>query len=284
LIFNFKWYSKNNKFLSLSNVIYSLILKKKENLKITFLGTGTSQGIPVINSTHPVCLSTDKRDKRLRVSILVEWEDYTYVIDCGPDFRYQMLRANVSKIDGILFTHEHADHVAGIDDIRPFSFQIGEVPFYGDKRVLDIIKERFGYVFETKNKYPGAPSVSLNNIENKRFLIGGIEVVPIEVLHGKLAIFGYRFDDFAYLTDVKTISEIEMKKLKGLKVLVINALRNEPHSSHLNLSEALEIIDKLKPERTYITHISHKLGFHSEVEKSLPKNVFLAYDELIIEL
>jgi phosphoribosyl 1,2-cyclic phosphate phosphodiesterase len=253
-------------------------------LKITFLGTGTSQGIPVINSTHPVCLSIDKRDKRLRVSILVEWEDYTYVIDCGPDFRYQILRANVSKIDGILFTHEHADHVAGIDDIRPFSFQIGEVPFYGDKRVLDNIKGRFGYIFETKDKYPGAPSVSLNTIENKSFQIGGIGVIPIEVLHGKLPIFGYRFNDFAYLTDVKTISEIEMKKLKGLKVLVISALRIEPHYSHLSLSEALEIIDELKPERTYITHISHKLGFHNEVEKSLPENVFLAYDELIIEL
>jgi phosphoribosyl 1,2-cyclic phosphate phosphodiesterase len=215
---------------------------------------------------------------------LVEWEDYTYVIDCGPDFRYQMLRANVSKIDGILFTHEHADHVAGIDDIRPFSFQIGEVPFYGDKRVLDNIKERFGYIFETKDKYPGAPSVSLNTIENKSFQIGGIGVIPIEVLHGKLPIFGYRFNDFAYLTDVKTISEIEMKKLKGLKVLVISALRIEPHYSHLSLSEALEIIDELKPERTYITHISHKLGFHNEVEKSLPENVFLAYDELIIEL
>lgn len=253
-------------------------------MKITFLGTGTSQGIPVINSTHPVCLSIDKRDKRLRVSILVEWEDYTYVIDCGPDFRYQMLRANVSKIDGILFTHEHADHVAGIDDIRPFSFQIGEVPFYGDKRVLDNIKGRFGYIFETKDKYPGAPSVSLNTIENKSFQIGGIGVIPIKVLHGKLPIFGYRFNDFAYLTDVKTISEIEMKKLKGLKVLVISALRIEPHYSHLSLSEALEIIDELKPERTYITHISHKLGFHNEVEKSLPENVFLAYDELIIEL
>jgi phosphoribosyl 1,2-cyclic phosphate phosphodiesterase len=253
-------------------------------LKITFLGTGTSQGIPVINSTHPVCLSIDKRDKRLRVSILVEWEDYTYVIDCGPDFRYQMLRANVSKIDGILFTHEHADHVAGIDDIRPFSFQIGEVPFYGDKRVLDNIKGRFGYIFETKDKYPGAPSVSLNTIENKSFQIGGIGVIPIKVLHGKLPIFGYRFNDFAYLTDVKTISGIEMKKLKGLKVLVISALRIEPHYSHLSLSEALEIIDELKPERTYITHISHKLGFHNEVEKSLPENVFLAYDELIIEL
>lgn len=253
-------------------------------MKITFLGTGTSQGIPVINSTHPVCLSADKRDKRLRVSILVEWEDSTYVIDCGPDFRYQMLRAKVSKIDGILFTHEHADHVAGIDDIRPFSFQMGEVPFYGGKRVLDNIKERFGYVFEIKDKYPGAPRVSLNTIKNMSFQLGGVDIVPIEVLHGKLPIFGYRFNDFAYLTDVKTISKIEMKKLKGLKVLVISALRIEPHYSHLSLSEALKIIDELKPERTYITHISHKLGFHNEVEKSLPKNVFLAYDELVIEL
>lgn len=253
-------------------------------MKVTFLGTGTSQGIPVINSTHPVCLSVDKRDKRLRVSILVEWNEYTYVVDCGPDFRYQMLRAQVSKIDGILFTHEHADHVAGIDDVRPFSFQMGEVPFYGSQRVLENIEERFKYVFETKDKYPGAPSVSLNSIKNERFFIGDIEVVPIEVLHGNLPIFGYRFNDFAYLTDVKTISEIEKKKLYGLKVLVINALRIESHHSHLSLRESLEIINELNPERTYITHISHKLGFHKEVENSLPDNVFLAYDELTIEL
>ena len=253
-------------------------------MKVTFLGTGTSQGIPVINSNHPVCLSSDKRDKRLRVSALVEWENYRYVIDCGPDFRYQILRANVSKIDGVLFTHEHADHVAGIDDIRPFSFQMGEVPFYGMKRVLENIKERFGYIFETINKYPGAPSVSLNYIENKSFQLGGIQVDPIEISHGKLSIYGYRFENFAYLTDVKSISEIERKKLIGLKVLVINALRNEPHYSHLNLEEALLIIAELKPERTYITHISHNLGFHEVVQKSLPSNVFLAYDELEIEI
>ena len=253
-------------------------------MKITFLGTGTSQGIPVINSTHPVCLSNDKRDKRLRVSVLIEWDDFTYVIDCGPDFRYQMLRAKVSHIDGILFTHEHADHVAGLDDIRPFSFQLGKVPIYAQQRVLDILRERFAYIFEEKNKYPGAPSIVQNCVEETPFLLNDLKVVPIKIMHGNLPILGYRFQDFAYLTDVKTISSSEKEKLKGLKVLVINALRNEPHHSHLSLNEAIEIIAELKPERAYITHISHKLGFHADVEKTLPKNVFLAYDELVVEV
>jgi len=252
-------------------------------LKITFLGTGTSQGIPVIGSTHPVCSSTDKKDKRLRVSVLVEWDEYTYVIDCGPDFRYQMLRANVKKINGILFTHEHADHVAGLDDIRPFSFQIGEVPFYGQQRVLNNLTERFAYIFETKNKYPGAPSVKKNIVEGP-FKLQDLEVQPIQVMHGDLPILGYRFNDFAYLTDVKTIAIEEKEKLKNLKILVISTLREEPHKTHLNLAEALEIINELKPEKVYLTHISHKLGFHTEVEKKLPKNVFLAYDELVLDI
>ncbi|MCF6279128.1 MAG: MBL fold metallo-hydrolase [Flavobacteriaceae bacterium] len=254
------------------------------NLKITFLGTGTSQGIPVINSTHPVCLSTDKRDKRLRVSVLVEWRNYTYVIDCGPDFRYQMLRANVNRIDGILFTHEHSDHILGLDDIRPFSFQLGKVPIYAQQRVLDSLKERFAYVFDEENKYPGAPSVQQNRVGDESFKLQNINVIPIKIKHGNLPILGYRFNDFAYLTDVKEIKSLEMKKLKGLKVLVISALRNESHHSHLSLNEALEIIDELKPERAYLTHISHKLGFHAEVQEKLPKNVFLAYDELVVEV
>ena len=253
-------------------------------MKVTFLGTGTSQGIPVINSTHPVCLSSDKRDKRLRVSVLVEWDNFTYVIDCGPDFRYQMLRANIRKINGILFTHEHADHVAGLDDIRPFVFQMGALPIFSNQRVLDNLTERFAYIFEEKNRYPGAPSVIKNVVGGAPFELKNMKVIPIKVMHATLSVLGFRFNDFAYLTDVKTIQSEEKKKLKSLKVLVINALRYEPHYSHLNMEEALKIIEELKPERTYITHISHKLGFHAEVEKTLPKNVFLAYDELVVEI
>lgn len=253
-------------------------------MKVTFLGTGTSQGIPVINSTHPVCLSTDKRDKRLRVSVLVEWDDVTYVIDCGPDFRYQMLRANVKSINGILFTHEHADHVAGLDDIRPFFFQVGAIPIYARERVLKNLKQRFDYILNDENKYPGAPSVIQNVIDVDSFHLKGKKVTPIEVMHGKLPIHGYRIADFAYLTDVKTIAQEERLKLQNLEVLVISALRIEEHNSHLNLAQALEIIEDLKPKRAYLTHISHKLGFHAEVEKTLPKNVFLAYDELAIEI
>ena len=253
-------------------------------MKITFLGTGTSQGIPVVSNNHPVCLSKDKKDKRLRVSILIEWENYMYVIDCGPDFRYQMLRAKVTKINGVLFTHEHADHTAGLDDLRPFSFQLGSVPIYAQKRVLENLSYRFNYIFSDENKYPGAPSVQQNIVENKPFLLGNLEVVPIKVNHGKLKIFGYRFKDVAYLTDVKTIDLSEKEKLKNLDVLIINAIRYKPHHSHLNLDEALELISELNPKKTFLTHISHHLGFHSEVEKTLPKNVFLAYDELVLEV
>tara|TARA_R110001583_G_scaffold4351_2_gene25168 strand:- start:2578 stop:3351 length:774 start_codon:yes stop_codon:yes gene_type:complete len=252
------------------------------DIKITFLGTGTSQGIPVINSTHPVCLSDDKRDKRLRVSISIEWDTFVYVIDCGPDFRYQMLRENVTKINGVLFTHEHSDHTAGLDDLRPYSFQLGAVPIYAHKRVLSNLESRFNYIFNDENKYPGAPSVQQIEIKNTSFLIENLEVTPIEVQHGKLTIFGFRFKNIAYLTDVKTISEEEKLKLKNLDVLIINAIRHKPHRSHLNLDEALALVNELKPKKTYLTHISHHLGFHSEVEKSLPKNVYLAYDELVI--
>lgn len=253
-------------------------------MKVTFLGTGTSQGIPVINSNHPVCLSADKRDKRLRVSIMIQWDNYTYIVDCGPDFRYQMLRANVTKIDGILFTHEHSDHVAGLDDIRPFYFQIGAVPIYASQRVLNNLKKRFEYILNDENKYPGSPSVIQNVIALESFQVQNKEIIPIEVLHGELPVLGYRIDNFAYLTDVKTINENEKVKLHNLDVLVISALRIEEHRSHLNLEEALAIIRELNPKRAYLTHISHKLGFHAEVEKTLPKNVYLAYDELEIDV
>ena len=253
-------------------------------MKITFLGTGTSQGIPIIGSNHPVCLSNNPKDKRLRVSVLVEWEDYTYVIDCGPDFRYQMLRVNCTKIDGILFTHEHTDHVIGMDDIRPFFFRQGDIPIYAHERVLKALYKRFDYIFETKDKYPGVPSVIENVIENTPFKLKEKEVIPINVLHNTLQVFGFRFDDFAYLTDVKTIEENELEKLKGLKILVVNALRIKPHYSHFNLEEALAFIEIVKPERAYLTHISHLLGFHDEVQQTLPKNVYLAYDNLQLNI
>ena len=249
-------------------------------MKITFLGTGTSQGIPVIGSNHEVCLSTDWRDKRLRSSVLIEWEDYTYVIDCGPDFRQQLLKANVQNIDGILFTHFHADHTAGLDDIRPFSQMNGQVPFYADWMVIENLKERFNYIFTSKNRYLGAPRVVLKEIKNEPFQLGNMEITPIEVLHGKLKIFGYRFNDFAYLTDAKDVTNKEKEKLQKLDVLVINALRIEEHPTHLNLQQALDFIKEINPKRAYLTHISHKLGFHAKVSKTLPKNVFMAYDNL----
>ncbi|NER13819.1 MBL fold metallo-hydrolase [Leptobacterium flavescens] len=254
-------------------------------MKVTFLGTGTSQGIPIIGSTHPVCLSEDSRDKRLRVSILVEWGTHTYVVDCGPDFRQQMLSNNVEKIDGILFTHEHADHTAGLDDIRPFFFRQGDIPVYAHKRVLEGLKRRFDYIFDNENKYPGAPSVQTYEIKNNSPLrLGGIDIIPVNVLHNQLQVFGFRFGDFAYLTDVKRVEEEEIKKLQGLKALVVNALRIDPHPSHFNLEEALAFIERIQPERAYLTHISHLLGFHAEVEKTLPENVFLAYDNLVIDV
>lgn len=256
-----------------------------DDLRVTFLGTGTSQGIPVIGSTHPVCLSDNPKDKRLRVSVLLSWKDYNYVIDCGPDFRQQMLRQKMSHLNGILYTHEHSDHTAGLDDIRPFFFKQGDIPIYAHKRVVKSLKKRFGYILNEKDKYPGAPSVHINKVKNNvPFLIGDKEVTPVNVLHNKLQVFGYRIGGFTYLTDVKTIKEKELEKIKGSKVVVVNALRLDPHLSHFNLKEALAFIEKVKPEKAYFTHISHLLGFHDEVEKSLPKNVHLAYDNLTITL
>ncbi|MBA4277464.1 MBL fold metallo-hydrolase [Flavobacterium sp.] len=252
-------------------------------MKVYFLGTGTSQGIPVIGSSHSVCQSTDFKDKRLRVSIWISWDDHSYVIDCGPDFRQQMLASNCQKLDAILYTHEHSDHTAGLDDIRPFNFKQGEIPIYAHQRVLDNLKKRFDYVFEKENKYPGAPSVQpIEVVNNHPFSIGNKIAIPINVMHGNLQVFGYRIDDFAYLTDVKTIDKSEMDKLKNLKILVINALREEPHATHFNLQEALDFITLVKPQKAYLTHISHIMGFHEEVQQKLPENVYLAYDNLEI--
>jgi len=254
-------------------------------LQVYFLGTGTSQGIPVIGSNHPVCLSSDPKDKRLRVSVWIQWDDHSFVIDCGPDFRQQMLTSKCPKVDAILFTHEHSDHTAGIDDIRPFNFKQGDIPIYAHKRVIENLKKRFDYVFETENKYPGAPTVLPIEVENNYpFFVGDKTAIPINVMHGELQAFGYRIGDFAYLTDVKTIDDAEIEKLKGLKVLVINALREAPHETHFNLQEALDFIHLVQPEKAYLTHISHIMGFHEEVQKKLPPNVFLAYDNLEITI
>jgi len=254
-------------------------------MKVTFLGTGTSQGVPVIGSTHPVCLSSNPKDKRLRVSVMLQWDSHCYVIDCGPDFRYQMLREKVTRVDGFMITHEHSDHTAGIDDIRPFYFRQGNIPFYADQRVFNALHKRFSYIFEIEDKYPGAPTIDEIPIsKDSIFTIGGKTVSVIEVQHKDLPVLGFKIDGFTYLTDVKTIDQSEIEKIKHTDVLVLNALREKPHESHLNLSEALDLVEKIKPKKTYFTHISHLMGFHDEVEKQLPENVHLAYDTLTFNL
>ena len=254
------------------------------NLVITFLGTGTSQGIPVIGSDHPVSLSKDPKDKRLRSSVKIGWGDWVYVIDCGPDFRQQMLSSSTNKLDGILFTHYHADHTAGLDDVRPYSLRYGHLDVYADASVIENLKERFAYIFATEGRYAGAPNLKVTEFKNEPFVLSGKKIIPVEVLHGWMKIFGFRIDNFAYITDAKRMDEREMEKLKNLDVLVVNALRTDPHWTHFNLEEALEFIEKLKPKKAYLTHISQHLGFHAEVSESLPENVFLAYDGLEIRI
>lgn len=254
-------------------------------MNVYFLGTGTSQGIPVIGCTDVVCKSTDSRDKRLRVSVWIYDENFSLVIDCGPDFRFQMLQSGCLKMDALLFTHEHADHTAGLDDIRPFYFKQGDIPLYGHPRVLENLAKRYDYIFESENKYPGAPSVlPIPVYNNVPFSVNNQVIIPINACHGGLQVFGYRIGDFAYLTDVKNIEEAEIEKIKGIKVLVINVLRKEPHPTHFNLEEALVFIEKVQPEKSYFTHISHNFGFHEVIESELPENVFVAYDNLEITI
>jgi phosphoribosyl 1,2-cyclic phosphate phosphodiesterase len=253
-------------------------------LKITFLGTGTSQGIPVITCSCEVCTSGDSRDKRLRTSVMVETDDKTIVIDSGPDFRYQMLRAGVKDLDAIIFTHEHKDHVAGLDDIRPFNYLLNkDIAVYADHRVQDALKREFSYIFSDL-PYFGLPRIVLHSIDKGPFSIGKTVVTPIEVMHYKLPILGFRIGDFTYITDAKTISDASIEKIKGSKVLVINALQRESHISHFNLQEALDFAAKINAEVTYLTHISHNLGLHEAVEKHLPEGVRLAYDTLSFEI
>jgi phosphoribosyl 1,2-cyclic phosphate phosphodiesterase len=252
----------------------------KGKIKITFLGTGTSQGVPMLLCEEEVNLSKDKKDKRLRSSVLLTWNNKNVLIDCGPDFRYQMLRAEVKSLEGILFSHEHSDHIAGLDDIRPYCYKQGSLNIYAQKRVMDSLERRYDYIFAKENRYPGAAHIVENILEDRSFYINEREIVPIKILHGDLDILGYRVGGLAYLTDVKIIKNSEKEKLKNLNVLVISALRIDPHPTHLNLKEALVLIKELAPKRTYLTHISHRLGFHKEVSKQLPENVFLAYDGL----
>jgi len=254
-------------------------------MKLTFLGTGTSQGIPIIGSNHPVCLSTDIKDKRLRSSVMISTDNVQFVIDCGQDFRMQMLNANVLHLDALLFTHEHADHTAGLDDIRQFTIRKGALPIYAHKRVLKNLEKRYDYIFDDAIIYKGKPRISKNEVTNNAFTINNQEIIPIDMMHGNdLQVFGYRMDDLAYLTDVSYISDPEKKKLQNLKVLVVDALRIDYHPTHFNLQQALDLVAELKPDRAYFTHISHKLGFHAEVQKSLPDNVYLAYDGLVVTI
>ncbi len=253
-------------------------------MKITILGSGTSQGIPVIACTCDVCQSNDVRNNRLRSSILLEYNDLKIVVDTGPDFRQQMLRAKTPYLDAVFFTHQHKDHVAGLDDIRAFNFKQGiDMPVYCDVLVEEALRREFNYVFTSS--YPGIPKLALNII-HKDFKMEweGLTISALEVLHYKLPVLAYRFNNFAYVTDAKTVANEEIQKLKGVEVLVVNALRKEEHISHFNLKEALEFIALVQPKRAYLTHISHLMGSHEEVEKELPENVFLAHDGLEIEL
>ena len=253
-------------------------------MKVKILGTGTSQGIPVIACNCKVCQSTDPNDKRLRTSALIEVNGVNIVIDAGPDFRQQMLREKVNDVDAILITHEHRDHIAGLDDVRAFNFMNKKaVDIYADKRVQKVIKEEFFYSFE-ENKYPGVPQINLNNLSAEPFKVKEISIIPIQVYHYKLPVFGFRIGDFSYITDANYISEEEKEKLHGTKYLVINALRKRKHVSHYSLSESLELIKELSPKRAYITHISHQMGLHHDVNEELPRGISLTYDGLHFEI
>ncbi len=253
-------------------------------MKVTFLGTGTSQGVPVIACKCEVCKSLDREDNRLRSSVFIETNDAKMVIDSGPDFRYQMLREGVLNLDAIIFTHEHKDHVAGLDDVRAFNWvQKKHMEVYAEERVLNALRREFAYSF-MENPYPGVPKINLNTIVNEPFQIHQTKIIPIRGWHLKLPVFGYRINNFAYLTDFNFIDEEEKTKLKGLDVLVVNGVRNEKHISHYNLSEAVALIQELQPKQAYITHISHQLGKHRDVSEQLPSGIALAFDQQVLTL
>lgn len=254
-------------------------------MKITFLGTGTSQGIPVITCNCMVCNSNDNNDKRTRTSLMLQTDNTTIVIDSGPDFRQQMLRENVQDLDAIVFTHGHKDHVAGLDDIRPFNYlKQKDIQIYANTDVQAVLKREFSYIF-SDDKYPGVPKIQLHTIsKNERFKINNLEIQPIEVLHKNMKVLGFRIKDFTYITDANYISDEELEKCKGSKVLVLNALRHEKHYSHFSLSEAINIAQSIGAEQTYFTHISHHLGLHHNVQATLPQNMYLAFDGLSLNI
>lgn len=253
-------------------------------MRVTFLGTGTSSGVPLIGCTCAVCRSLDYRDKRLRVSVHLEIDGKSFVIDTGPDFRQQMLRESVGALDAVLFTHQHKDHVAGLDDVRAYNFlQQRDVPVYARAQVLQQLQTEFAYIFAEK-RYPGIPRLKLHEIKNEPFEIEGISFLPIDVMHHKMPVFGFRVRDFAYITDVNFIPDAEMSKLQNLEVLVLGALQRDPHLAHYNLEQALEVTEKIRPKRAYFTHISHRLGLQREVDALLPAHVKLAYDGLRLVL
>ena len=255
-------------------------------ISITFLGTGTSSGVPVLTCSCEVCRSADHRDKRLRSSVLIRSEHTVVVIDTGPDFRQQMLRTGGVRPQAILYTHEHKDHTAGLDDIRPYNYLGGTkaaVPLYARLSVLQQIRQEFGYIFQ-ENPYPGIPLVTTHPIGNAPFSVGDLEIRPIEVMHHRLPVLGFRVGDITYITDANFISEAEKEKIRGSRVLVLNALQRTPHISHFTLSEAVALAGELGAETTYLTHISHKLGLHHEVEKELPEGIKLAYDGLTVSV
>jgi phosphoribosyl 1,2-cyclic phosphate phosphodiesterase len=263
--------------LSISGYVCKSI---NETVKITFLGTGTSQGVPVIACECAICQSSDPRDKRLRASILVETSANTIVIDAGPDFRQQMLNARVKKMDAILLTHEHKDHIAGMDDLRAFNFKSqAAIDIYAEERVQAAVRNEYAYVF-SENHYPGVPRMELHNIDNYNFEIRGDVIIPLRVFHYRLPVFGFRIGDMAYITDANYIPEETKEKLIGVKYLVINALRKEKHISHFSLDEALGLIREVSPRKAYITHIGHQMGKQAEVNRELPVNVTLAWDGL----
>lgn len=246
-------------------------------MNITFLGTGTSTGVPQLGCTCNVCRSENMKDKRLRNSAIISVDDKQFLIDAGPDLRQQLITNNINQVTAILLTHEHYDHVGGLDDVRP----LGQTNIYAEKNVLEAIERNMPYCFGTF-KYPGVPKMDLNRIDEQPFEIQGIKITPIRVMHARLPILGYRIGDIAYLTDVKSINEFEFEKMHGLKILVINALRKEEHISHITLGEAIKIAQKINAKKTFFTHISHHLGLHDDVSKELPENIYLAYDNLSI--
>ncbi len=253
------------------------------NPKLTFLGTGTSQGVPVIACNCTVCMSEDAKDKRLRSSVMFTINNKNIVVDTGPDFRQQMLRERVEDVSAILYTHAHKDHTAGLDDVRAFNFKHQkDMPIYCEQRVYEQLKQEYQYIFDESFTYPGIPRVITHLINETPFCIDNIKIIPIRGKHYKLPVLGFRIGDVAYITDVNFIENSELEKLKELDVFVINALRKEEHISHFNLNEALSIIDKLNPKKAYLTHISHHFGLHDEESKLLPNNVFIAYDGLSI--